>query len=120
MPEQTHFQEAATRLLESGEHLITIAEAAGKLPRVRGAKTSPATITRWIIIGKGGIRLDGVRLTGKTWWTSMAAIARFAAQMSERATVAVQVPPPPRQRRAAEEAGERIDAILNRRKRQKV
>jgi hypothetical protein len=50
----------------------------------------------------------------------MAAIARFAAQMSERATVAVQVPPPPRQRRAAEEAGERIDAILNRRKRQKV
>jgi hypothetical protein len=37
---------------------------------------SPATLLRWIISGKGGVKLEGARVKGH-WHTSLAALQRF-------------------------------------------
>jgi hypothetical protein len=74
------FEAIAQRL--SGEELLTVAQAARFVPRLRGRRTSPSTLIRWIIHGKRGVYLDGIQMTGKTWWTSAAAIARFTAALT--------------------------------------
>jgi hypothetical protein len=82
--ESRDFEAIAQRLAE--EDLLTVAQAARHVPRLRGKRTSPSTLIRWIIHGKRGVYLDGVRLSGKTWWTSAAAVARFTAALT-RASV---------------------------------
>lgn len=78
------FDAIAQRL--AGEDLLTVAQAARHVPRLRGQRTAPSTLIRWIIHGKRGVYLDGIRLSGKTWWTSAAAVARFTAALT-RASV---------------------------------
>jgi len=75
-----NFEAIAQRL--SREELLTVAQAARFVPRLRGQRTAPSTLIRWIIHGKRGVYLDGIRLSGKTWWTSAAAVARFTAALT--------------------------------------
>jgi hypothetical protein len=42
-------------------------------------------LVSWIIRGKRGVFLDGLKGPGKSWWTSREAIARFLAALSARA-----------------------------------
>lgn len=77
MPDR--WTEAVARL--SSESLITTAEAA-KLVRSTSGATSPGTVTRWIVHGKRGVFLDGMREAGKAWFTSREALARFWAALS--------------------------------------
>jgi len=73
------------RLLAEG--LVSLAAVAAKLPRVRGKRVCASTIVRWILRGKVAgdkhVHLDGCRLGGPGWWTSWAAVARFAAELTE-------------------------------------
>lgn len=50
----------------------------------RGGAThaSTSSLIRWIVHGKKGVRLDGVRLAGKGWCSSAAALARFSAALT--------------------------------------
>lgn len=62
-------------------------QAEGPLKVSRAAKLVPAdnrrghvgasVLVKWILAGKRGVRLEGARFSGKTWWTSAAALARF-------------------------------------------
>lgn len=70
----------AERLLDEG--LISLSQAAELLPRVRGKRVSTSSLFRWIVRGKHGIKLDGVVLNGSGYWTSKAALARFASALT--------------------------------------
>lgn len=69
------------------EGLVSIAEVAKKLPRVRGKRVCNSTVIRWILHGKCVNRehvcLEGCRLGGPGWWTSWAAVGRFSAALSQ-------------------------------------
>ncbi len=80
-----HFAAVADRLLLSGEKLLRLGEACQVLRAVRGEHARPATLTRWILRGRMGVRLDAVKLGGKGWFTSREALSRFAAALSARA-----------------------------------
>lgn len=75
--------EAVSRLM--AETLISTADAA-KLVRTTNGNTSPGTVVRWIIYGKRGVFLDGMRESGKAWFTSREALARFWAALSRVGT----------------------------------
>ncbi len=72
----------AERLLSEG--LISLLTVAASLPPVRGKRVSTSSIFRWIIRGKSGIKLEAIRLHGGSWWTSQAALARFAASLTHQ------------------------------------
>jgi hypothetical protein len=77
------WQAAAARIQADGP--ITVTRAARLVPASnRHGYASASTLVRWIIYGKRGVRLDGSRLTGKTWWTSAKALERFWADLSAR------------------------------------
>ena len=73
---------AAARL--AGETLLPCAEVAKLSPAVRGARCRGDTLTRWILRGKDGVYLDGVRATWRGWHTSREAWTRFWAELSRR------------------------------------
>src|SRR5262249_43561425 len=65
------------------ECLLSLAQAARKIPPYRGNRTNPSTIFRWICIGvkmpDGHVlKLEGLRLAGR-WLTSEEALQRFLA-----------------------------------------
>jgi hypothetical protein len=70
----------AERLMAEG--LLSLVQAAALLPPVRGKRVATSSIFRWIVRGKHGVRLEGIRLHGGGWWTSKAALARFAAAVT--------------------------------------
>jgi hypothetical protein len=76
----------AERLLTEG--LLSLVEASKLLPPVRGKRVSTSSLFRWIVRGKGKIKLEGVRLHGSGWWTSKAALARFASAITAQAQAA--------------------------------
>jgi len=76
LPDLTIEERLATLHRIRADGPITIAEAAKFVPTSHGI-ASPDTLWRWIVIGKRGVRLDGARLVGKTWWTSRQALDRF-------------------------------------------
>lgn len=95
------------------EPLISLAQAAVKLPGHRGAKRlHPATLTRWILTGVRGVdgrrvKLEAVRV-GCRWLTSEAALQRFADALGSPPADN----PPPRTPTARQKASERAAAEL--------
>ena len=72
----------AERLMTEG--LLSLVQAAALLPPIRGKRVSTSSIFRWIDRGKLGVRLEAIRLHGAGWWTSRAALARFASVVTAR------------------------------------
>ena len=65
------------------EDLISLAEAANRLPRCRrGKKISLATLYRWSSSGCRGVRLETLRV-GRARATSMGAIQRFCERLTK-------------------------------------
>lgn len=73
----------AERLQKDGP-LISTCEAAKLIPCHRGRRThaSSHALNRWIVAGKGGVYLDGIK-AGRGWATTKQAILRFLAACSE-------------------------------------
>lgn len=110
---QAHFEACAKRLLDGGEKLMPLGRACTFLSASRGEKVSPSALCRWILRGKEGVRLDGVRLNGGGWWTSREALSRFAAALSARVAGKALEPEaatPSELERRAEAAKERMRA----------
>lgn len=64
------------------ERPISLSEAADYLPRKQGGKKlSIATISRWILDGHKGVRLEGARI-GDAICTSKESLRRFAERLS--------------------------------------
>jgi len=74
--------DVASRLLDEG--LISLTQAAALLPPVRGKRVAKSSLFRWCVKGKSGIKLEAVRLGGPGLWTSKAALARFASQLTAK------------------------------------
>ena len=53
---------AAGMLVGEGDELITLAEAARRLPRIDGRKVCDVTLWRWARRGLRGVRLEYVRV----------------------------------------------------------
>jgi hypothetical protein len=94
------------------EPLISLSQAAKKFPGGRGAdRLHPATLTRWILAGAKApdgrvVKLEAAR-AGSRWFTSEAALARFAAALTHPPDDSASTPPartPSERQRAAERA----------------
>jgi len=64
------------------EDLITLAEAARRLPRIDGKKIAIPTIWRWCRRGLRGVQMEYVRV-GRHICTTHAAMLRFFGQLAE-------------------------------------
>lgn len=58
------------------EDVLTLKEAATTIQAATGIKPDKSSLTRWILRGVSGVRLDAVRI-GRHWVTSEQAITRF-------------------------------------------
>lgn len=92
------------------EPRITLAQAASRYPGSRGAaRLHPATLTRHILAGVRGthghlVRLEAERI-GCRWYTSLAAMERFAAALAgDMAATPVPTPAPSAATRAKRSA----------------
>jgi hypothetical protein len=66
----------------STEKTLSLAQAAKILPPGRnGRSTHVATLSRWIVRGVRGVRLDAARIGGR-WITSEEAIDRFSSALT--------------------------------------
>jgi hypothetical protein len=68
--------EVAARLRAEGPLKVSVAAKLVPADNRRG-HVGAGVLVRWIVAGKKGVRLDGARFSGKTWWTSVAALERF-------------------------------------------
>lgn len=68
--------ERLTRDAAEGSPLVPVS----RLRPAAGA--GPTALCRWILRGKRGVYLDGVRGPGKSWCSTALAVARFFAQLS--------------------------------------
>jgi hypothetical protein len=93
--------DTVARLLAEGP--LPVSRAAGLVPSTRGRKRHASTLVRWIVSGKGGLRLEGFKDPTGAWFTSAPALSRFLAALSAIGDL-VAAPRPARelQRRAAE------------------
>lgn len=99
------FEASAKRLAR--EDLLPVAHAARLIPTgTDRGHASASALVRWIIAGKGGVYLDGVRL-GRGWLTSREALMRFAAGVSAR-LLEREAPPVKAWEAKAEAAKERL------------
>lgn len=80
----------ATRL-EREQPYLTLAAAAKIIPSHRGKGTSQSTLRTWILRGRHGVFLDGVR-GSNGWLTTRDAITRFLTESSEHAAAQVVTP----------------------------
>lgn len=64
------------------EHLLTLPEVAGVLPRRNGKNIHATTIWRWTKRGRCRVRLESVRIGG-TLYSSREALQRFATRLSQ-------------------------------------
>ena len=71
----------ATRRIGPDEELITLAEAARRLPRIDGKKVSICTIWRWCRRGLRGVHLRYVRV-GRKICTSHDSLTQFFTELS--------------------------------------
>lgn len=68
--------EVAARIRVEGP--LKVSQAAKLVPADnRRGHVAADVLVRWIVHGKRGVRLEGARFSGKTWWTSEAALERF-------------------------------------------
>ena len=66
------------------EQLLSLADAARALPRLRGRKrVHVSTLHRWVLRGVRGVRLEATRL-GRTLVTSREALQRFSDRLNSR------------------------------------
>jgi len=76
------------------EQLITLAEAAGRVPSSRrGKKVHVGTPVRWHKHGIRGVKLECVRI-GASLMTSVEALQRFAERLSAAQEANSTIPPP--------------------------
>jgi len=64
------------------EELITLTEAAKRLPRLDGKKVSVCTLWRWCRVGMRGVFLEYVRV-GRTICTTREAMLRFFSELAD-------------------------------------
>jgi hypothetical protein len=64
------------------ETVLTLADAAAKLPKMHGKRPHIATLWRWITYGIRGVRLESRRLGGR-FVTSIEALDRFGKALAE-------------------------------------
>ena len=64
------------------ESVGTLAEVAAQLPRLSGRRIHVSTLWRWATKGIKGVRLDYIKMGGRLV-TSVEAVARFAAKLTE-------------------------------------
>ncbi len=74
----------------NSETVGTLAEVAGKLPRLGGRNIHTSTLWRWTSRGIRGVRLEHLKLGGRIV-TSLEAVQRFSERLNE-ASVAVRPP----------------------------
>lgn len=80
--------DVASRIREEGP--LKVSHAARLVPADnRRGYVDAQVLVRWIVRGKRGVRLEGAQFSGKTWWTSKAALERFwgrlaAAELGKR------------------------------------
>lgn len=82
---QRDWNKIAARLIDEGP--VPVSVAAKLLPASRQRKSGkghahPMMLIRWIMQGKRGVFLDGMRGPGKSWLTSKPAVARFMAALA--------------------------------------
>ena len=70
------------RHTQHGEDLITLAEAARRLPKIDGRKICSGTIWRWCRFGLRGVWLEYVRV-GRKICTTREAMLRFFTRLAE-------------------------------------
>lgn len=58
------------------EDVLTIPQARTELQELTGIRPDKSTITRWILRGSQGVRLEAIKL-GRNWITSKQALTRF-------------------------------------------
>jgi uncharacterized protein DUF1580 len=103
------------------EQLLSLSQAARKIPPYRGRQTNPSTIFRWLRAGvklPGGavLKLEGIRLAGR-WLTSVEAIERFLAAQNAACNPdpgSPSAPPirtPGQRRRASERAAAELEKL---------
>lgn len=80
------------------EQVLTIPEAAKRLPGRRGKPIHVSTVYRWIQTGVEGIRLEAARMGG-TMVTSVEALQRFLVGLSSGSPTRLNQRPGPRKRR---------------------
>jgi hypothetical protein len=108
--------------LLNGERLYSFTAIAVKVPGYRdNSHANSSTIIRWVTKGVKApngrvIRLEAVRV-GAAWKTSLEAVARFSAALTEAALPfpspsSEPLPTPKQRRRAAEAATKKADAIF--------
>lgn len=74
----TKAQHGVRRMIDTTkEHLITLSEAAARLPQHDGKKVHTSTLWRWARKGLRGVHLQYVRFGGRIY-TSAEALNRFA------------------------------------------
>ena len=59
------------------EDVISLAQARAEILNITGSRPDKATLTRWIHRGIGGVKLEAVRLGGRSIFTSTQALTRF-------------------------------------------
>lgn len=98
------------------EPLIGLAVAASRFPGSRGAaRLHPATLTRWIV--KGARALDGRRVRleacrcGSKWFTSVAALGRFAQALGTPDNSAPPARSPAVRQAASEAAAQELEGL---------
>ena len=94
------------------ERPLSIVEAVKHLPRQNsGKRVHVATVYRWIAHGISGVKLEAVRIGGRSV-TSVEAIQRFADRCTEAAAGTPQNPTPPtlnpRQQRLRRHQADRV------------
>lgn len=67
--------ETVSRILS--EDILSLAQARTELQSLTGIRPDKATMTRWIHRGVGGVKLEAIRLGGRSIFTSMQALNRF-------------------------------------------
>lgn len=66
----------------TNESILTLSEAAAKLPPSGGRRVNVSTLWRWAFKGVSGVKLEVLRLGGRTV-TSLEALERFGRALAE-------------------------------------
>ncbi|XZE18826.1 DUF1580 domain-containing protein [Pirellulaceae bacterium SH449] len=66
------------------ESVVTLKQAQDLLSQATGLRPDKATLCRWIMRGRQGVCLEGVKL-GRQWITSTEALNRFLVATTEKA-----------------------------------